>query len=377
MEREDRHHRQEQAVPDRHNSVFISKVCRITTHFADQNAGVADIGLPSVAVMLPVLNEAASIDACLESLAAQDYRGPIEILVADGGSTDETLERLASWSDQLPHLRIFDNPDLVQSAGLNLLAEVAHSEVLIRADAHTRYAPDYLSRSVQSLAETGAAAVGGPMVPEGTTPFGRAVAAAFRSPLAIGPARFHHATEATEADTVYLGAVRKKTWESIGGMRTLPSLVAEDADFYYRLRQDGGRVLIDPAICSTYQPRQGLGALWRQFYRYGVGKADMLYINGQFPSWRPLAPLALILGLGAGVFAALSGRPWLLIGGLAAWLAVLLVASRLRPLVLTATAVMHLAYGLGLLRGLLRRPTTVRAQLVVRRNTLDPEGDAE
>ncbi|HSL27414.1 MAG TPA: glycosyltransferase family 2 protein [Acidimicrobiia bacterium] len=338
---------------------------------------MADIGLPSVAVMLPVLNEAGNIDACLASLAAQDYPGSIDVLVADGGSTDDTLERLASWSERLPRLRIFENPDRAQSAGLNLLAEVAHAEILIRADAHTRYAPDYVSRSVAALEESGAAAVGGPMVPEGTTPLGRAVAAAFRSPLAIGTARFHHATEPTEADTVYLGAMRKTTWESIGGMRTLPSLVAEDADYYYRLRKAGGRVLIDPAIRSTYQPRQDLAGLWRQFYRYGVGKADMLYINGEFPSWRPLAPLALILGLGAGVFGAVFGRPGLLIGGLAAWLAVVLVASRLRPLVLTATAVMQLAYGLGLLRGLLRRPTTVRAQLVVRRNTLDPEGDAE
>ncbi|MGH8928595.1 MAG: glycosyltransferase, partial [Acidimicrobiia bacterium] len=143
---------------------------------------MTETGSPSVAVMLPVLDEAASIDACMESLASQDYQGPLEILVADGGSTDDTLERIAAWSERLPRLRVFENPERVQSAGLNLLAEVAHSDILVRTDAHTTYAPDYVSRSVAALDQAGLAAVGGPMVPEATSGFGRAVATAFRSP---------------------------------------------------------------------------------------------------------------------------------------------------------------------------------------------------
>lgn len=316
--------------------------------------------LPSVAVLLPVLNEGSAIDACLQSLANQDYEGPFEILVADGGSTDDTLERLDSWSDRLSRLRIFENPERVQSAGLNLLAQVARSNVVVRTDAHSTYAPDYVSRSVATLLESGAAAVGGPMVAEGTATFGRAVATAFRSSLAIGPARFHHTNQRTEADTVYLGATRKTTWDSIGGMRTLPSLVAEDADFYYRLRQAGGRVLVDPAIHSTYQPRETIGGLWRQFYGYGLGKVDMLYVNGEFPSWRPLAPLALVIGLAAGLVLLVLGNPWLLVLGLVAWLSSLGIAGHLDPLVALATAVMHLSYGLGLIRGLFRRPSVVR-----------------
>jgi glycosyltransferase involved in cell wall biosynthesis len=315
-----------------------------------------------VAILLPVLNEGAYIDDCLQSLADQDYGGPMEILIADGGSTDDTLDRLGTWSD-LTKLRIYENPDQVQSAGLNLLADVAHSEILIRADAHTTYARDYVSRSVAALDGTRDAAVGGPMMAEGRSDFGRAVAVAFRSPLAIGPARFHHATQPTEADTVYLGAMRKATWDSLGGMRGLPSRVAEDADFYYRLRKAGGRVLVDPTIVSTYRPRESITDLWRQFYRYGLGKADMLYINGEFPSWRPLAPLALVLGLMVGVVLVGFGEPRLLLIVLGAWLGALAIASRLHPVVLVVTAVMHISYGLGLARGLIRRPGSVRSQV--------------
>ena len=311
--------------------------------------------------MLPILNESGSIDACLRSLAEQDYRGPMEILIADGGSTDDTLDRLDPWADHLTSLRIFENPDRYQSAGLNLLADVAHSEILVRADAHTRYAHDYVSASVAALNGAPNTAVGGPMLPAAMTPFGRAVAKAFSSPLAIGPARFHHATRPTEADTVYLGAMRKDTWTSLGGMRTLPSGVAEDADFYYRLRKAGGKVIVDPSIRTTYQPRETASSLWRQFYRYGLGKADMLYLNGEFPSWRPLAPLALLAGVTVGLVLLGAGDPRVLTLVLSGWLVAIGIAGRLDPLVSIAIAVMHVAYGLGLARGLLRRPAAVRS----------------
>ena len=324
---------------------------------------IADVStpLPSVAVLLPVLNEAASIDACLASLAAQDYPGPWEILVADGGSTDDTLDLIGTWAEQL-RIRVFDNPDRLQSRGLNLLAQVAGEQVLVRTDAHTTYDPDFISASVRSLLASGADAVGGPMRPEANTSFGRAVARAYRSKLGIGPAPFHHSEEPTSADTVYLGTMQRSTFLDLGGMRTFPSMVAEDADFYYRLRAAGGRVLLDPAIKSTYHPRERPSDLWRQFYRYGLGKADMLQINGEFPSWRPLAPLSLILGVLLGLAIGIIFSLWLpllILVGL--WLAVLIIGAKGDPLGIGAIAVMHVSYGLGLLRGLLRTPSSVRA----------------
>jgi succinoglycan biosynthesis protein ExoA len=316
---------------------------------------------PTVSVLLPVLDEVDAIDLCLESLAAQDYP-PLEILVAEGGSTDGTHEQLIAWQERLPGLRVVPNPVRVQSHGLNLAANEAQGEVLVRADAHTTYAPDFIRRSVEGLLHTGATAVGGLQVPEGTGLFGKAVAAAMRSTLLIGGSGFRHATEPTLTDTVYLGAIRRLDFITNGGLRTLPSGVAEDADFYFRLRRAGGTVLVDPSIKSTYAPRENVRGLWRQFFRYGMGKVDMFYLNGRFPSWRPLGPLALIAAITGGMVAWLVvGLWWPLVFVLAAWLLVVTAAAKGRPLVAAAGAVMHLAYGLGLLRGFLRRPSTVRA----------------
>ena len=306
-----------------------------------------------------MLNEEALIDACLSSLEAQDYDGGVEFVVADGGSTDGTRGRLDRWAGRID-LKVVENPKRVQSHGLNLAAGAAKGEVLVRADAHTTYDPDYVRTSIEALMDTGAVAVGGPMRAVGSTPFGRAVARASRTPLAVGPAAFHHAEESQAADTVYLGAFRRSDFLEAAGMRHLPSGVAEDADLYFRWRRAGREVILDPAIRSTYHPRQTPRALWRQFWRYGFGKADMLYVNGRWPSWRPVAPLLLVLGLLAGVITGLAWAWWPSWGLLAIWLGALGVVIRGRPLVLAAAVVMHVSYGLGLVAGLLRRPSTVR-----------------
>ncbi len=164
-------------------------------------------------------------------------------------------------------------------------------------------------------------------------------------------------------DTVYLGAFRKADIERLGGYRELPG-VAEDADLYFRWGKQGASVLLDPAIRSSYRPRDRWPALARQYYRYGWGKADMLYANRVLPSLRPLAPLALLLGLAvAGATAAMSRLRWPLYVILGAWGLVLAwvavgagggIGHRFRTLLATAT--MQLSYGGGLALGVLRGP---------------------
>ncbi|MDX1448389.1 MAG: glycosyltransferase family 2 protein [Acidimicrobiia bacterium] len=320
---------------------------------------------PSVAVVLPTFNEEAFIDSCLGSLAAQDYPGPVEVLVADGRSTDATRKLVERWSDRM-NVRVVDNPQRVQSEGLWLAALATNAEILVRADAHTTYASDYVRRSVEVLDETNAAAVGGQMVPAAPSAFGRSVARVMRTPLGVGPAAFHHDGPRQEVDTVYLGAFRRQTFLDLGGMRTFPSRVAEDADFYWRMRRAGGRVVLDPTIRSVYRPRETWRRLARQFMNYGRGKADMLFVNGVWPSWRPLAPLLLVLGIVFGLLLGAGGVWWPLLALVGAWLLVLAIAARGRPLDLVVAGTMHLAYGFGLLAGLFRSPARVRAQVVSR-----------
>jgi len=316
---------------------------------------------PSVSILLPVLNEADFLDPCLASLAAQDYEGSIEIVVADGGSNDGTRERLQELH-QLGQVVLVDNPDRRQWAGLNRAAAVASGEILVRVDGHSTYEPDYVRSSVAALTESAATAVGGRMIPESDTPVGKAISSAMASAWAVGPARYRHQTHRSEVDTVYLGAFRADDFTKLGGYRDLPG-VAEDTDLYYRWRKQGASILLDPAIRSRYRPRDSWGDLTRQYFRYGWGKADMVYANHELPSWRPLAPLALVLGLIGGVVLAGLWAGWPLVSLVGVWAVVLgwvgLAAGggfmhRLRTGLATAT--MQVAFGVGLLGGLLRGP---------------------
>ncbi len=319
---------------------------------------------PHVTIILPVLDERAHIEETMSDLLTQDYPGEFDLVVADGGSTDGTREYLKAMMAGDERVRLIDNPRRRQAHGLNDAASVARGEVLVRADGHTRYAPDYVLRSVEGVVELGGA-VGGRMNPVGHDSFSRAVAAAMNSPLTMGPGRFHHAVAREEVDTVYLGAFRRDEFLEIEGIRSFPSGSSEDADFYYRWRQSGRKVFVDPAIRSTYAPRNRIGELWRQYWRYGQGKSEMLWVNGRFPSWRPLAPLALVLALLVGLGWGLAGGSWLPVGAvLVAWTLVLASVGaregRTAGTVMVAAAVMHLAYGLGGLWGLIRGPFPVR-----------------
>ena len=314
-----------------------------------------------------MLDEALHIDATLDALLAQDYDGPLEVIVADGGSTDGTLIRLEERAGVDPRLFVVDNPERLQSPGLNRAARRASGEFLVRADGHSTYAQDYVRNSIRTLLETDAVAAGGPMNPVCHDGFGCAVAAAMNSRMAL-PARFHHARKREEVDTVYLGAFRRRDFLELGGFRSFPSGTAEDADLYARWRAAGRTVLVDPSIRSEYQPRSTARALWKQYWRYGRGKSEMLWVNRRLPSPRPLAPALLILGLGAFLVVALASSVWWPLAALAAMWLTWLAAAGLRSDalaigVMAAIAIMHQAYGLGLIWGLVRGPAPVRRAL--------------
>lgn len=316
---------------------------------------------------MPLLNEAAGLDEVLASLRDQDYEGAWELVAVDGGSRDGTPSVLASWTERLPRLLVVAAPEGRRNltGSLMLAAETAAGKIAIRADAHTVYAEDYVRRNVEALLETDADLVGGPMCPEGSTPFGRAVASVMVNPWVVGPAPYRRVLKRRRADTVYLGAILRSRLLGMG-LRRFPSGVAEDADLAYRIRKQGGEVVLDPAIRSRYRPRSTLAALWRQFYRYGRAKAEMLYANRELPTLRPLAPLGLTIALAAG----LSAAPWLgwwwLLGCSGGWAVYLAVVTGGWPRQVVAAATVQLSNGLGILTAIAAGPRRVTRSVGLR-----------
>lgn len=247
---------------------------------------------PAVTVAVPVLNECENIGQCLAAVDAQTYLGPVEVLVVDGGSSDDTI----GIAGRYPKVRILRNTDRIQASGLNMALREAQGDIFVRVDARTRIAADYLTACVEALWHTGAALVGGAQVPVGTSAVGRAAAHAMTSPVGVGAAAFRRAPRAGRwVETVYLGAGWTSMLREIGGYAALP--VNEDAELAARCTRRGG-VWLDPTIESIYVVREDLRATLHQFLQYGRGRATTVLAGVTSPRPRHLAatlmPLVLV-----------------------------------------------------------------------------------
>ncbi|PJF41480.1 MAG: glycosyltransferase family 2 protein [Chloroflexi bacterium] len=319
---------------------------------------------PTVTVIMPVRNEAAFIARSLGAVLEQDYPPEkVEIIVADGMSDDDTLSIIQSLPG-VDRVTIIENPERIQSYGLNHALEHARGDYIIRVDGHTIIAPDYIKQCVTTLQQTGAANVGGAMNPVGITAFGKAIAAAGKSPFAV-PTTFHHSETACYTDTVYMGAWPRTVFEQIGGFN--PQLVTnQDYELNYRIRANGGAIYFNPAIQSQYYSRQTLRSLMRQYYRYGRGKVKTLRLHPA--SLRPrqvVAPL-FVAGLVSGPVLAILWRPFgiLWLAGITAYLILSVIfavraaqrAADTPPIwrVMLVFFIMHLAWGVGFWRELLK-----------------------
>ena len=253
---------------------------------------------PYVTVAMPCLNEAGFIEACLRSVQAQTYpHDRLEILVADGGSTDGTREILARLAAEDTRIRVIDNPRRIQAAGLNCVIRESRGEVIVRMDVHAEYAPDYVEKCVEVLARTAADSVGGAQRCAARTPFQEAVCVALRSPLGVGGAAYRDPSREGFVDTVFLGAFRRSALDRIGHYDE-GAVTNEDAEINQRLVQSGGRIYLSPEIKVRYFPRDSLAAIARQYYRYGRGRARTLLKHRRLLKLRPIIPfLTLVVGV--------------------------------------------------------------------------------
>ncbi len=189
----------------------------------------------TISIIIPTFNEIAHIDACLDSALAQS--APIlEVLVLDGGSTDGTRERVASYGAPV---RLVDNPGRGPASALNVGIAESKGSIICRMDAHTVFDPRYVAESLRVLLEEDAAVAGGPMHPVGTTKFGRAVAAVTSSAVGM-PGRFHYAQTRIATDHVYLGMWKRATLLEMGGFDAAHfPFVGEDYELSYRITREG------------------------------------------------------------------------------------------------------------------------------------------
>jgi glycosyltransferase involved in cell wall biosynthesis len=321
-----------------------------------------------LSVILPCRNEVRHLARCLDSLLNGTWpQDSLEILVVDGESDDGSVDVAVAHAERHPVIRILANPRRSAPAALNIGLAAATGDVIVRVDAHVEYPGDYLERLVAQLVATGADNVGGRVetIPGAPTIVGRAIARAMSHPFGVGNSRFRlRSSSPSWVDTVPFGCFRRDVFTRLGEFDE-ELIRNQDDEFNARITRAGGRILLDPSIVARYVARPRLRQLARMYHQYGVFKPLVVRRIGAVTSARQLAPVTLLVVL-AGCAAAGLVHPaaWraglsILVLYLVAALAAAAHAARedgIRGIGARAWAfaVMHLSYGAGYLRGLVR-----------------------
>ena len=256
---------------------------------------------PTISITIPCLNEEKTIRILLDAILTQTYpASEMEVIIADGLSEDNTRAEIAAFRDENPALdvKVIDSPERIIPAGLNVAINAARGEIIVRLDAHSAPAPDYVERCVNALNANLGDNVGGvwDIRPGAEGWVAASIAAAAAHPLGVGDALYRHATQAQIVDTVPFGTFRRELIDRIGFFdETL--LANEDYEFNTRIRQSGGKIWLDPAIRSIYFARPTFFRLAKQYFNYGFWKWRMLQRYPSTLRWRQFLPPVFVLSL--------------------------------------------------------------------------------
>ncbi len=249
-------------------------------------------------ILIPTLNEERYIAETLIQLIDGDpIASTCPVLVADGGSTDQTRQIVATLSQTHPNIRLIDNPGRTQAAAMNLLLspEFDGYDIFIRCDAHAAYPPRFVSNLVDRLSDVDAASLVIPMdaiADDGC--FQKGVAWIADTKLGAGGSAHRGGTRSGYVDHGHHAAFRAQIFRQLGGYDTT-FIANEDAEYDRRLTQRGERIWLESSIRIGYYPRASAKRLWRQYLNYGQGRAQTCLKHGMCPKLRQLIPVVHVV----------------------------------------------------------------------------------
>lgn len=323
-----------------------------------------------VAIVMPVLNEERFLGRTLDQVYMQDFpMQQVEVVIADGGSTDHTREIAAEYRNRFGSLKILDNPRRLSSAGRNIGVRNTDAPYIMILDGHSYLPSKTIIRSMVDLFESTDADClcrPQPLDPPDIGDLQRVVACCRASALGHNPSSDIYSDFEGTVDPTSSGAMyRREVFEKIGYFDE-DFDACEDVDFNFRVHMARLKAIISPRLKVHYYPRGTLTGLWRQMVRYGKGRFKFAHKHHQLAPMQMLAAigivgLALLLLLSLVSQAAwnwlttLVGVYVLIVVGYSAWLAhdrgrlgCLLIGPLVFPTI-------HFGLGWGFLRGFLDR----------------------
>lgn len=315
-------------------------------------------------VVIPCLNESTHLDGLLH-LVRRDGASTL-IVVADGGSDDGSQAIVKRHGLEDPRVLLLNNPAKLQSAGVNLaVSKFQHcAQWLVRMDAHCGYPEEFVSKLLVAQTKSGAESVVVPMVTVGHGGFQTGVAAAQNSRLGTGGSAHRHVGQSTYVDHGHHALMSIKHFIAAGGYCE-EMACNEDAELDHRLGQNNAKIWLETSLPLTYFPRKTASALWRQYFRYGKGRARNVRRHQLPLKPRQLLPVGVAF---ATILALLAPIHPIFLFPVMTWLLACAIGGTIigaksgggwNFAAAPAAAIMHLSWGYGFLHELLTQPRGV------------------
>lgn len=257
--------------------------------------------LPYLSVIIPFRNEEKFISQCLDSLLLNDYpKDKLEILLIDGLSTDKSIEIISTYIQKYPFIKIITNPKKIFPAAVNLGYTNSKGEVIAILGAHAIYNSDYFSKNVSNLYEYNADNSGGILETETVNKsiIGKTIAAALSSRFGVGNATFRTGSDKiTEVDTVFGGCYKRSVFKKIG-LFNENLISSSDMDFNVRLKNTGGKIILDPSVRAKYYTRSTFSKFIKNNFRNGFWAIYPIKFTKYIPvKLRHFIPLGFVMSL--------------------------------------------------------------------------------
>lgn len=324
--------------------------------------------LKTISVVVPCYNEAKFISKLLENMIAQDYpKDLVEIIFADGLSTDNTKAIIGTYASRYPQIKCIDNEGRYVPSALNAAIRRSTGEIIIRMDAHSIYPNNYWTVLVEKISLHKAQNVGGVWItkPGANTEMAEAIVLATSHPLGIGNAGYRLGVLSDkEVDTVPFGCFNRILFDEIGFFDE-QLIRNQDDEFNGRIIKHGGKIFLIPSLEIQYFARENFTKLSKMFYQYGLFKPLVNLKLGSPATARQFAPPLLVMSFAELIAGALFDErvlKLLLLESLVYLAAILVVSvrlTRLRSVLLFVYTVIcfpviHFSYGLGYIFGLVK-----------------------
>jgi peptidoglycan/xylan/chitin deacetylase (PgdA/CDA1 family)/glycosyltransferase involved in cell wall biosynthesis len=224
---------------------------------------------PEVSVIIACRNGADTLPEALDSLAAQAWDRPWEIVFADNGSTDASPAVFRAFAERHPEIptRALDVAVRGKPHALNAAIRAARGRAILFCDTDDTVAPGWLAAMGAALETRDfvAARLDLERLNPEWTRVGR------RNPQVRELAVLSHAPYCPTAGGATLG-FHKRVFEAVGGFDPAFA-VLEDTDFCVRAHRKGFELALVPGAVYNYRFRAELGAIRRQAYLYARYRA--------------------------------------------------------------------------------------------------------